>query len=369
MKKWKPGRRKALRTLSMGSLGMAAMPQLLACEKNNSLPEDQKLGVALVGLGNYSTVALGPALRSTQKCKLSGIVTGTPAKAEKWAREYKIPDRNIYNYETFDQIADNEDIDIVYIVLPNFLHAEYTIRALEAGKHVICEKPMAMNVAECAQMIAASEQAGKLLSVGYRLHYEQHHTEIKRLCREKTFGPINFIEAGLAFHIGDPSLWRLSKEKGGGGAIMDLGVYLIQACRHMVGVEPVAVTARGFVRDQSRFKDIYETILFQLEFPDGELANCTTSYSSYVDRLHVSCYRGWMGLQPSFSGSGSSAYVKNEALELRRVNQQALHMDDFATSILEGKALKVPASEGLQDLRIVEAILRSADREGERVQI
>lgn len=363
-------RREALRTLSLGGLGLATLPDLLALRSEvPHLPEDEKLGVALVGLGNYSNIALGPALWETKNCKLTGLVTGSPDKAVKWAQDYNIPQKNIYDYGRFDEIADNADIDIVYIVLPNFMHAEYTIRALEAGKHVICEKPMAMNPAECQAMIDASERAGKLLSVGYRLHYELHHQEVKRLAREKAYGPINFIEAGLAFHIADPSLWRLSKEKGGGGAIMDLGVYLIQGCRHSVGEEPIAVTAQGFTRDSNRFKDIYETILFQFTFPSGVVANCSTSYSSYVDRMNISCYQGYFGLNPCFSGSGSVAYVNREPLVLPKVNQQALHLDDFANSIMHQQPVRVPGSEGLQDLKIIAAILRSADAGGKRVEI
>ena len=364
-------RRKALKqiigaagTLSLSSLshGLKAASELL--DRQTTSP----LGIALVGLGNYSRAALKPALRQTKNVKLKGIVTGTPDKAEQWSQEFDLPKSHIYNYETFDRIADNEDIDIVYIVLPNFMHAEYTIRALEAGKHVICEKPMAMNVAECEMMIAASKSANRKLSVGYRLHYEKHHQEAMRLGREKPFGEINFIEASFAYHLGDPTLWRLSKEKGGGGAIMDLGVYPIQACRYVTGEEPSAVTAQAFVRDRSRFKDIYESFLWQFEFPSGIIANCTTSYSSFVDRLYVSCYRGWMRLQPSFNGRGTLGETSNGVINLPKVNQQAAHMDDFATSILNDTTPRVDATEGLQDLRLIEAIVRSAE-EGVRVKI
>ncbi|MEM6346930.1 MAG: Gfo/Idh/MocA family oxidoreductase [Bacteroidota bacterium] len=359
-------RRKALKTLSMGALGLATAPQIMA---SCNSADDKKLGVALVGLGNYSNIMLGPALRATQNCRLSALVTGTPAKAQKWAADYNIPSKNIYNYDNFDEIAQNPDIDIVYVVLPNFMHAEYSIRALKAGKHVICEKPMAMNAEECRQMIKASQENDRLLSVGYRLHYELHHQRIMDLAVAKPFGPINFVEAGLAYHMPDPTIWRLQKELGGGGAVMDLGVYLIQGCLYAVGEEPIAVSARGFVNDTSRFKDIYETMTWQFEFPSGTISNCTTSYSSYVDRLHVSCYQNWYGLRPSFNGRGTQGYLRNEPMGLKQVNQQAAHMDDFANSILNNQAVKASGALGLRDMVLVDAIKRSADSGGKRLEL
>lgn len=351
-------RRLALKQIGLASAALLAAPSI-ACA--TTAPPDKVLGVALVGLGRYSTVMLGPALKETTRCKLTAIVTGTPEKAEKWSKEYNIPQKNIYNYDTFDQIADNPDIDIVYIVLPNFMHAEYSIRAAKAGKHVICEKPMAMNSRECEDMIIACKEADRLLSIGYRLHYEAHHLEVIRMREAQEFGPINFIEASMGYHMADPKIWRLDKAKGGGGAIMDLGVYCIQAARYASGEEPIRVLAKGIVRNSEKFKDIYETLTWTLEFPSGVIANSTTSYSSYVDRLYVSGEQGWIRLHPSFNGRGSLGETHIGKLDLPKHNQQALHMDDFATSILENKPVKVPGEEGLQDLEIVEAIVRSAD--------
>ena len=369
-------RRNALKLLALGTIGPAANPALFLDSSYAYSQESAPLGIvplgiaplgiALVGLGNYSLNALKPALYQTNLVKLTGIVTGTPAKAQAWSEEFGLADDHVYDYDTFDRIADDDAIDIIYIVLPNFMHAEFTIRALQAGKHVICEKPMGMNARECEAMIAASEQTGKLLSVGYRLHYENHHREAMQLGQDKPFGPINFIEAGLAYHLNDPTLWRLNKDEGGGGAIMDLGVYPIQACRYVSGEEPVAVTAQAFVHDTSRFKDIYETFFWQFEFPSGLTAQCTTSYSSYVDRLYVSCYQGWMELKPSFGGRGTRGATSRGAIDLPAVNQQALHMDDFAQSILDGTPLRVSALEGLQDLRIIDAI-KQAIESGQRV--
>ncbi|WP_317168007.1 Gfo/Idh/MocA family protein [Spirosoma taeanense] len=175
----------------------------------------RKLGIALVGLGKYSEGQLAPALEKTKRCRLSGIVTGTPEKAEKWKKKYNIPDKNVYNYQTFDQIADNPDIDIIYVVLPNPMHAEYSIRAAQAGKHVICEKPMAMNPTECRQMIEACQKANKKLSIGYRLHFEPHNQEMMRLGQKEVYGKVNKIVAENGQNQGFDTPWRLGEGIGG----------------------------------------------------------------------------------------------------------------------------------------------------------
>src|SRR5215203_4864161 len=162
-------RREVVRTLAIGSAALLLSPNALlaACG-----PCKQRLGVALVGLGYYSTDLLAPALQQTKHCYLSGIITGTPAKAEAWKRQYNLADKNIYNYTNFDSIANNPDIDIVYVVLPPSMHHEYVIRAAKAGKHVWCEKPMALTEKECREMIDACRGAGLTLGIGYRLHHE-----------------------------------------------------------------------------------------------------------------------------------------------------------------------------------------------------
>ena len=297
-------RRSTLKTLGLATAA-AFTPALVNQTIHAFQPPEKPLGIALVGLGNYATHALAPAFAHTQNCRLSGIVTGTPKKAEKWKKDHNIADKNIYNYESFDQIADNPDIDIVYIVLPNFLHAPFTIRAAKAGKHVICEKPMALNAAECRQMVSACKKAGVRLSIGYRLHFEKHHQEMMRFGKEKTYGNIKFITGGLGFRVRDTSLWRLDKEKGGGGAIMDLGVYPIQACRYMTGLEPIAVTAQGYNSEPEIFKGIYETLAWQFEFPGGTYANCHCSYGHYIDQIRASAENGWYECKPSFNGRGT----------------------------------------------------------------
>ncbi|PTY04215.1 glucose-fructose oxidoreductase [Opitutaceae bacterium EW11] len=345
--------------IGLAVLGSGAFPAR-ADDAAAPAPANKKLGVALVGLGNYSQSMLGPSLRETRWCELRGIVSGSPEKRSTWARDFSLPAANVYDYEHFDQIADNPDIDIVYIVLPNFLHAEYTIRAARAGKHVICEKPMAMNPEECRQMIAACRGANRQLSIGYRLRFDPFHLEAMRIGQEKVFGPIKLIEASLGFNYPNPQSWRFKIKEGGGGAIMDLGVYCVEAARYLTGENPVRVTAQAYTFEKDRFIEIPESYHFQMEFPNGAISTHTVSYSSYVDRLYAASSqgRGWIELEPAFQGGAQAPIGRTHegSLNIARVNQTTVQMDDFARCIIEGRSTRVSGEEGLADMTVIAAI-------------
>jgi predicted dehydrogenase len=320
----------------------------------------KKLGIALVGLGGYAGGQLAPALQETEHCYLAGIVTGTPQKAIDWKAKYNIPDTNIYNYEKFDEIVHNKDIDIVYVVLPNAMHAEYVIRAAKAGKHVICEKPMAITVEECDKMIAACKDAGKMLSIGYRLHFEPYNQEMMRLGTKKVFGKIKTIEAHDG--MGDTSGWRLDKKLAGGGPLMDVGIYCVQGCRYTTGLEPIAVTAiEGPKTKPEKFKTVEESLSWTMEFPDGSIANCKTSYTKDMNLLQANAEKGWFKLAPAYPYRGQQGETSEGKMEFPSVNQQARQMDDFALCILEGRPTPVPGEMGRQDVKILQAIYKSME--------
>ncbi len=326
-----------------------------------------KLGIALVGLGKYSSGQLAPALNETIHCYLAGIVTGTPEKADKWKKKYDVPEKNIYNYSNFDQIKDNPDIDIIYIVLPNAMHREYVVRAALAGKHVICEKPMALTVAECDEMIEACKKANRLLSIGYRLHFEPHNVEMMRLGRDKVFGGIKrmLAEDGLAEVEG----WRLDKGLAGGGPLMDVGIYCVQGVRYTTGVEPIAVTAKeGKKKDRKRFRDIEESLTWQMEMPDGLMAECKTSYSEELNLLRAEGEKGWFELSPAYEYEGIKGRTSNGKMKFPQINQQARQMDDFADAILNNRPTPVPGEMGRQDVKILNAIYE-AMQTGTRIVI
>jgi predicted dehydrogenase len=375
MKEQNQSRRKFLYNLSLAGLSIPILSSTCfsteeqsnknAIVKNNR----DKLGIALVGLGGYAGGQLAPALQQTEHCYLAGIVTGTPSKAETWQEKYNLPDKNIYNYQNFDSIKDNPDIDIVYVVLPNSMHAEYSIRAAEAGKHVICEKPMAITVQECDQMIAACKKAGKLLSIGYRLHFDPYHLEMTKLVKEKEYGDINNLTAGFGFNA-QKGTWRLDKKMAGGGPLMDLGIYCLQGVCYTTGLEPVAVTAQASpISDKEKFVDIEETLTWQMEMPGGLVAECKTSYTDGMNYLRADGNKGWIELKPAFNYSGiRCATSDNKSIVFPRLSQQARQLDGIAIAYKKNENSIVPGEMGRRDMKIITSIYEAMNT-GKRVVI
>jgi predicted dehydrogenase len=376
-------RRKFIHDLSvnagMAALAMHGVTLFSSCDDNNAKEKNinsamenknqKKLGIALVGLGNYAGGQLAPALQETQHCYLAGIVTGTPSKAESWKKKYNIPDKNIYNYETFDSIKDNNDIDIVYVVLPNSMHAEYVIRAARAGKHVICEKPMAITVEECDSMIAACKESGKMLSVGYRLHFEPYNLEMARLGQKKVFGNINKMSGGFGFPAGDKNQWRLKKALAGGGPLMDVGIYCIQGFCYTSGMEPIAVTAKeGPKTDLEKFREVEQSLTWQFEFPGGITADGKCSYAEGMNFLRAEAEKGWFELSSAYNYSGQKGQTSESTMDFPRVNQQAKQMDDFADAVNNKRATPVPGEMGRRDVKLLQAIYKAMNT-GQRVEI
>jgi len=321
----------------------------------------KKLGVALVGLGYYSTDLLAPALQRTEHCYVAGVVTGTTAKAEQWKKQYGLDDKNIYSYDDFDRIANNPDIDVIYVVLPPSMHAAYCIRAAQAGKHVWCEKPMAMTVNECQQMIDACDKNKVKLSIGYRMHHEPNTQKIIQFAKELTYGKVLKAQAAAGYFESRTTHWKQIK-KMGGGAMYDMGVYPLNAARYGTGLEPVAVTAQASTIRPEIYKEVEETVAFELEFPEGVTALCETSFGKNMNDLKVTCSKGWYQLSPFQSYSGVHGVTSNGTkLNATIPNEQARQMDDDALSIINNTDVLVPGEEGLKDIRVVEAIYHSVN--------
>lgn len=368
-------RRKFLYKLGLTALSLPALSSFSSCtfsaskeNKSDAKTQNKKLGVALVGLGSYAGGQLAPALQATKQCYLAGIVTGTPAKIPIWRQQYNIAERNVYSYETFDQIKDNPDIDIIYVVLPNSMHADYVVRAAQAGKHVICEKPMAITVEDCDRMINACNDAGKKLSIGYRLHFEPYNREMTRLAKEKTFGKLLRMKSGFGFRSSG-NIWRLKREMSGGGPLMDVGIYCIQGFCYTSGGEPIAVTAQeGPKTDPIKFSEVEESLTWQFEMPDGVIAEGKTSYAENYDFLRAEAEKGWFELTAAFNYSGQRGATSNGKMDFPHVNQQALQMDDFALAIKDNRPTPVPGEMGRRDVKLLQAIYE-AMRTGKRVEI
>lgn len=322
----------------------------------------KKIGWALVGLGSLSTNQIAPALLKTKNARLAAVVTGTPEKGVKWRQQYGLKEGDVFNYENFEKIADHPGVDVICIVLPNSMHHEFTLRAAKAGKHVYCEKPMAVSSMECREMVAACEAAKVKLGVAYRCQLEPHHLEAMRFAREKEFGEVGHIDAGMGFKIGDPTQWRLKKSLAGGGALMDVGVYALQAARNIAGEEPVIISAIETKTDNEKFAEVDETIQWQMKFPSGKTANLFTSYNlNGYNQFAVFAERGQFGIKSAFGYTGQSGWTSREDVKLQfpATDHFQVQMDLFSQAVLDENDWPVNGTEGLRDILAVEAIYKS----------
>lgn len=362
-------RRDTLKTLGLATgFGLISPLSLLACGEPI---KKEKLGVALVGLGYYSTDLLAPALQLTKHCYLAGIVTGTPSKAEAWKSKYKIPEKNIYNYENFDSIKDNPDIDVIYIVLPPSMHREYVERAAAAKKQVWCEKPMAVTVAECQAMIDACKANGVSLSIGYRCQHEPNTQAYITIVKEQKLGKVKSVDCAAGYREGRTNHWKQIREMGG-GVIYDMGVYSIQGARLGTQLEPIAVkSAKVWTERPEIYKDgLGEIVEAELEFPGGVVGKVKTSFFENINHLKIECEQGTIEMSPfqGYSGNKGKSPLGEINFPYQVPMQQAMQMDADSLAIMGNKPMPVPGEEGLKDIRIVEAILESA-RSGKRVLI
>jgi glucose-fructose oxidoreductase len=362
-------RRDFLRLLALGTASVASGAGRRAFPAPPRDRSPRRLGVALLGLGRYSTNELGPALRLTRRCHLAGVVTGSPEKAAKWAQDFGLPEKGLYGYDTFDRIADNPDVDIVYVVTPPALHPEFAIRAARAGKHVITEKPMATSVADCDAMIAACRKARVALSVGYRLHFDPYHKELMRLARDKDFGAFTKMTGDRGF-VMRARAWRIDKKLAGGGPMMDLGIYIVHGACMAAGAAPVAVTAQEEPKTRpDLFDQVEERIRWTMEFPGGATCDAVTSFAHVADRFRAEGPRGWFELpEHAFTYRGLKCVTSRGPLEYPPVNQQAAQMDDFADCVRTGRKTTVPGELGRRDMRIITAVYEAAAT-GRRVRV
>ena len=344
-------------------------------QKKEEKKEEKKVGFAFIGIGSLTRNQLLPAIQKCKTARLAALVTGDPqGKGKQMAEKFGSgANVKVYNYETYDTIKDNADVDVIYVVLPNSMHAEYTIRGFKAGKHVLCEKPMANSVKECEQMIAAGKEAKKKLMVAYRLRYETHNPKAIEIVRSGELGTVKAIMAEAGFPIGDPKQWRLKKQLAGGGSLMDIGIYALNATRYLSGEEPTEVTAVMYsTPGDPRFKEVEETILFDMKFPSGLVAACASSYGYGCNRYRVVGTKGWVEAEPFLSYGGLSLYRSarggREKVELPQVDHFAAEMDHMAECTLSNKEPLTPGEEGLKDMKVITAIYEAA-REGKAVKV
>jgi len=366
-------RRGFLQKITASALTIPFIPAF-AKKRNRTPPTTQDgpvLRVAIMGLGSYGT-RVAEAMQSCTRAKLVGVVSGTPSKIKDWQAKYNIPEKNCYNYQNFDNLKNNPDIDAVYVITPNALHHDQVIRVASAGKHVICEKPMAINAKDAQEMVDACKKANVKLLIGYRMHLEPKTLEIIHMRKAGDFGKVMFFQGLCGFRIGDPNQWRLNKALAGGGAMMDIGIYAVNGSRYMIGEEPLYVTAQESKTNPEKFKEgVDETILFQFGFPSGAVASCLSTYSmNNLDRFFLNGEKGFAEMLPSTGYGPIKARTNKGEIEYPHVTHQTVQMDQMSDFILKGTKPEVPldGEEGVRDMKIIDAIYL-ATKTGKRVDL
>ncbi|MCW6510258.1 Gfo/Idh/MocA family protein [Lichenifustis flavocetrariae] len=337
----------------------------------NPLPLNERIGFAVVGLGRLALEEILPAFAEAKQGRLVGLVSGTPEKAKLIAAQYGVDPQSIYGYTDFEALRSNRAIQIVYVVTPNALHKEYVIGAVGAGKHVLCEKPMATGSADAQAMVDAAAMAGRTLMIAYRSQYEPHNRAVQKIVREKPFGPVGLIDAINTQNMAAPQQWRLKKALAGGGALPDIGLYCLNGARFMSGEEPIEIFGRTWsAPNDERFGEVEESVSFMLRFPSGLIANCFASYGLHeARRMGLHAPGASVNFENAFAYTGHRLTVAHregeaESVDERRLaakNQFALEIDHMAECVRTGRKPRTPGEEGVQDHKLMEAIYRSAE--------
>lgn len=333
-----------------------------------SAQENKPIGYAVIGLGRISMQHFMPGVKNSSQCRITGLVSGHRDKAEKMAAEYNVPKTSIYDYKNMDEMASNKDIDAVYVALPNSMHAEYTIRSAKAGKHVLCEKPMATNVKDSQAMIDACRKAGKKLMIAYRCQLEPTNLQAIKMIRDGTLGKIQSIASANGFNI-KPGEWRCDKALAGGGPLMDVGIYSLNACRFLTGEEPAIVGATSSVIDHDgRFNTVEENLSWIMRFPSGIVADCTTTYGAGMPGTYtVYGSKGYLHMEPAFAYQGIhlTAHLSGQKQPIEHVENETdpfqfqREAEYFTGCIHQNQEPKMNGEEGLKDMKLMAQIYQA----------
>jgi predicted dehydrogenase len=333
----------------------------------NIAATDKPIGYAAIGLGRICDIFMR-ACANSKTAKITALVTGHPdTKGVKYSEMYGIPKSSIYTYETFDRIADNKDVDAVYIGLPNSMHREYTLRGAAAGKHVLCEKPMAISSAECRQMIDGCKKANRKLMIAYRVQYEPLWNHVREMIQSGQLGQMQSFQGGFYADMHPPE-WRLNRKLAGGGSLLDLGIYPLNTIRYLTGEEPNEFTAVVATRDHSgRFAEVEQSLEWTMKFPSGIIASCGSSYGQVGPNfLMMNGDKGALDMNPAFTYSGPhlQGFVNRQPVDQQSPGkhpyQFQIEAEYFADCIRNNKEPKSDGEEGLKDLIAIEAIYRAA---------
>ncbi|MDB6167421.1 MAG: putative glucose-fructose oxidoreductase oxidoreductase protein [Verrucomicrobia bacterium] len=325
----------------------------------------KKIRYAVVGLGHIAQVAVLPGFERARNAELVALVSGDREKLKALKKKYQV--RHTYSYQRFDECLANPEIDAVYIALPNDLHADCVIRAARAGKHILCEKPLALHEREIRQMAAAARAGGVRLMTAYRLHFEPANLSAIELVRSGKLGEPRYFNSTFSYQVTDTNNIRLKLERGG-GPVYDIGTYCINAARYLMQDEPIEVSAMIARTDDTRFDEVEESAAVLLRFPRGRLASFVVSFgAANCARYELVGTKGSIALDPAYEYSEAlhqTVTIDDESEEktFDRTDQFGGEIEAFAKCLLEDCDPEPSLEEGLADVRIIEAIFESAER-------
>jgi glucose-fructose oxidoreductase len=322
-----------------------------------------------VGLGHIAQVAVLPAFAHARRnSRVTALVSDDPTKLRELSKKYRVA--GTFSYDEYDKCL--EQVDAVYIALPNSLHAEYTIRAARAGVHVLCEKPMAVTVDECQRMIDACRRHRVKLMIAYRLHFEEINLKAVDLVRRGRIGEPKFFNSSFAMTVRANDI--RTKQETGGGTLYDIGVYCINAARYLFRAEPTEVMAISVNSGTAKLREIDETTGAVLRFDGERLAAFVTSFnSSDVASYRIVGTKGQLVVDPAYEYAEGLAYEltvdgKTTRKRIGKRDQFAPELLYFSDCILRNRVPEPSGEEGLQDVRVVQALYESA-RTGNVVRI
>jgi glucose-fructose oxidoreductase len=335
--------------------------------KSASRTPARQIRYAVIGLGHIAQVAVLPAFSRASNSRLAALVSSDPEKLRKLGKKYRVPG---YSYEQLEDCLKDCAIDAVYIATPNHLHCEHTVRAANAGVHVLCEKPMATSEQECAQMLQAAAESNVKLMIAYRLHFEQANLEAVEMVQSGRIGELRFFDSVFSQQV-DGSNIRLQEETGG-GTLWDMGIYCINAARYLFRSEPTEVIGMTASGKEKRFAECEEMASAILRFPNERIATITASFGAAdTDSYRVVGTKGDLRVEPGYEYVGELKHYltvngKTRERTFAARDQFAAELVYFSDCILRDRQPEPSGLEGLIDVRIIEAIYRSA-RSGQPV--
>jgi predicted dehydrogenase len=344
------------------------------------LPPGERVGFAIVGLGRLALEEILPAFARSKKARPVALVSGSPEKMKAVAAQYGIDPASCYDYAGFDRIRDNPAVKAVYVVLPNAMHREFVERAARAGKHVLCEKPMATSSADAQAMVDACAAARVKLMIAYRIQYEAYNLRLAEMVRQKTFGRLVGMSAINVQTVAENGAqqWRHKLAMSGGGSLPDIGLYCLNTARFLTGEEPVEIVASEYrPPNDPRYAEVEETISFTLRFPSHAMVNCFTSYGARDDKhQRLNFERATVDMPNAYLYEGQRMTViqrQGDAtgqteLVLQAPNQFAEEIDHMAGCVTSDQRPRTPGEEGVQDHKLMEAIYQAA-RSGQPVRL